>query len=105
MTRSTSSESLSSCSSDTTSSRMSLPGLSPNTLLATGDRIGALGSASDRLDNMRIDNGMLTDPDSLWRRKPIKSKVGKIDYLGRYHSSWEQAPDTIKEKGLLGKAV
>jgi len=102
--RSVSTESLSSLTSDNTS-RVSNSGASRNTLLAGGDKMNTQLSPHQRFENMRIDYGMLTDPDSLWKRNPIKSKVGKVDYLGRYHSSWEQAPDLGKEKGLLGKAV
>lgn len=102
--RTVSTESLSSCNSDS-ASRLSNSGSSRNTLLASGDKINTQLLPHQRFENMRIDYGMLTDPDSLWKRNPIKSKVGKVDYLGRYYSSWEQPPDLAKEKGLLGKAV
>ncbi|XP_023340768.1 A-kinase anchor protein 10, mitochondrial isoform X2 [Eurytemora carolleeae] len=98
LNRCNSSESISSCNSES-SSRLSHLGVQRNTLLATGDKL----SPVERFGSLRIDNGALTDPDSIWKRKPIKSKVGKIDYLGRYHSSWEKPPDILKEGGLIGK--
>jgi len=101
-------ESLSSCSSDTTSSRVSHCNSARNTLLATSDPFHQhhthTKSPSTRLEErFSIDYGLLTDPDSIWKRKPVKSTGGKVDSLGRYHSNWEQPPDLNKDKSLLGK--
>jgi len=94
---SASTESLSSCSSDT-NSRMSTS-VSRNTLLASGDRLSNTQQTSS--ESFRIEDGFLTDPDSIWRRTARKCQIGKVDKLGRYHSSWEQAPDTIKDKETI----
>lgn len=102
--RSTSSESISSCgSTETTNSKVSSCSgrkVQPpprNTLLASGGKL-------DGSMNMSIDSLSLSDPDSLWRRKPIRENVGRVDSLGRYCPGWDEAPDTTK-MGVLSMAA
>jgi len=51
-----------------------------------------------------------TDPDMLWRRNPVRNKVGRINSFGRYEPGWDLAPemsraDGTKKASRLSKAV
>jgi len=40
-----------------------------------------------------------TDPDMLWRRKPVRNKVGRINSFGRYEPGWDLAPEMSRTDG------
>jgi len=51
-----------------------------------------------------------TDPDMLWRRNPVRNKVGRINSFGRYEPGWDLAPemsrtDGTKKASRFSKAV
>eukprot|EP00090_Calanus_glacialis_P002506 TRINITY_DN11880_c0_g1_i1.p1 TRINITY_DN11880_c0_g1~~TRINITY_DN11880_c0_g1_i1.p1 ORF type:complete len:656 (-),score=205.40 TRINITY_DN11880_c0_g1_i1:231-2198(-) len=51
-----------------------------------------------------------TDPDMLWKRNPIRNKVGRINSFGRYEPGWDLAPemsraDGTKKASRFSKAV
>ena len=40
-----------------------------------------------------------TDPDMLWRRNPVRNKVGRINSFGRYEPGWDLAPEMSRADG------
>ena len=76
----TESDTRSSCSSERSSER---PRPS-NTLLAAS-------SATVR-HSATFDCGDLQDPDSLWRRRPVRDKVGRVNSFGRFQPGLDLAP-------------
>ena len=93
----TESDTRSSCSSTCSSER--LPRSTSNTLLASSSGLRASTS---------FDCGELQDPDSIWRRRPVKNKVkvllvmkkscdcckqvGRVNSFGRYQPGLDLAP-------------
>ena len=83
--------------SDTRSDCSSEPGResarSHNTLLAGS------GSQPALLPQLRLDQDQDGDPDQLWRRVPVREKVGRINSIGRYEPGWDLAPDMTRLDG------
>jgi len=51
-----------------------------------------------------------TDPDMLWKRNPVRNKVGRMNSFGRYEPGWDLAPemsraDGTKKASRFSKAV
>ena len=40
-----------------------------------------------------------TDPDMLWKRNPVRNKVGRINSFGRYEPGWDLAPEMSRADG------
>jgi len=96
----TESDTRSSCSSSCSSDR--LPKSTSNTLLASASS-GLRASTS-------FDCGELQDPDSIWRRRPVKNKVGRVNSYGRYQPGLDLAPQMSRTEGTkktsrLGRVV
>jgi len=77
-----------------------------NTLLAMSS--GKVFRNVDRKD-LSFDKET-TDPDMLWRRNPVRNKVGRINSFGRYEPGWDLAPemsraDGTKKASRFSKAV
>merc|ERR550525_1029890 len=94
----TESDTRSSCSS---SSSDRLPRSTSNTLLAASSGLRASTS---------FDCGELQDPDSIWRRRPVKNKVGRVNSYGRYQPGLDLAPQMSRTEGTkktsrLGRVV
>jgi len=111
----TESDTRSSCSSTCSSER--LPRSTSNTLLASSSGLRASTS---------FDCGELQDPDSIWRRRPVKNKVivllvlkkycycckqvGRVNSFGRYQPGLDLAPQMSRTEGTkktsrLGRVV
>lgn len=95
----TESDTRSSCSSSCSSDR--LPRSTSNTLLAASSGLRASTS---------FDCGELQDPDSIWRRRPVKNKVGRVNSYGRYQPGLDLAPQMSRTEGTkktsrLGRVV
>jgi len=95
----TESDTRSSCSSSCSSDR--LPRSTSNTLLASSSGLRASTS---------FDCGELQDPDSIWRRRPVKNKVGRVNSYGRYQPGLDLAPQMSRTEGTkktsrLGRVV
>ena len=71
----TESDTRSSCSSSCSSDR--LPRSTSNTLLAASSGLKTSSS---------FDCGELQDPDSIWRRRPVKNKVLAMNWSARFNS-------------------
>ena len=80
----TESDTRSSCSSSCSSDR--LPRSTSNTLLA---------SSSGQRSSTSFDCGELQDPDSIWRRRPVKNKV--IGHLAFYQHSLKKRDLRIQD--------
>jgi len=93
----TESDTRSSCSSSCSSDR--LPRSTSNTLLAASSGL-----------KTSFDCGELQDPDSIWRRRPVKNKVGRVNSYGRYQPGLDLAPQMSRTEGTkktsrLGRVV
>ena len=40
-----------------------------------------------------------TDPDMLWKRNPVRNKVGRMNSFGRYEPGWDLAPEMSRADG------
>eukprot|EP00092_Neocalanus_flemingeri_P027098 GFUD01029385.1.p1 GENE.GFUD01029385.1~~GFUD01029385.1.p1 ORF type:complete len:656 (+),score=193.67 GFUD01029385.1:322-2289(+) len=98
------------CSSDFSSSTVSQGAMAMhrnnNTLLAMSS--GKMFRNVDRRD-LSFDKET-TDPDMLWKRNPVRNKVGRINSFGRYEPGWDLAPemsraDGTKKASRFSKAV
>jgi len=67
-----------------------------NTLLAMGVR-PVIKNIDHR--DMSIDYSELANPDSLWKRENVRTKIGRMNSLGRYEPGWELAPDMSRSDG------
>merc|ERR1711936_428371 len=95
----TESDTRSSCSSSCSSDR--LPRSTSNALLAASSGLKTSSS---------FDCGELQDPDSIWRRRPVKNKVGRVNSYGRYQPGLDLAPEMSRTEGTkktsrLGRVV
>lgn len=97
----TESDTRSSCSSDLSADSRPSPRRrhTANTLLAV--------QSSNRPD---LGLEELQDPDSLWRRPPVRDKVGRVNSFGRYQPGLDLAPDMNRAEGTkktsrLGRVV
>jgi len=107
----TDSDTHSDCSSDYSSGVCQVQGAmgvhkNSNTLLAMSS-----GQIFRNVDRKQLSfDKESTDPDMLWRRNPVRNKVGRINSFGRYEPGWDLAPemsraDGTKKASRLSKAV
>jgi len=107
----TDSDTHSDCSSDYSSGVCQVQGAmgvhkNNNTLLAMSS-----GQIFRNVDRKQLSfDKESTDPDMLWRRNPVRNKVGRINSFGRYEPGWDLAPemsraDGTKKASRLSKAV